>query len=299
MKTLDLSNLSSNWRKLQANLDTAKSGTSKPKRKRQSENETPNSASNGNHKLEASTERPANKRHRTNSFKARSIQQKSQNPSDDQLNEKSNKADALQNGPSDRKDGLHVPQPDSAGKYVAMDCEMVGTGSPPTDSQLARVSLVSYDGDTLYDAYVRPVLPITDYRTFVSGIRPRHLRPSGPAISLSEVQKQVAGLLKDRVLVGHALKNDLHALLLTHPGYDIRDTARWEPFRKLVRSKTPGLKRLAREVLGLDIQSGEHDSVEDARIAMELYKRVRKEWEGLMAGRAMRRKKKKLRRAPP
>ena len=110
---------------------------------------------------------------------------------------------------------------------------------------------------------------------------------------MSEVQKRVAELLKGRILVGHALRNDLHALLLTHPGYDIRDTARWEPFRKLVKSKTPGRKRLAREILGLDIQQGEHDSVEDAGIAMELYKRVRKEWEGLMAGRAMKRKKRK------
>ena len=293
MEALNLSNLSSNWRKLQADLNPNKSTTSQLKRKRQTKSERPKSASNGIATKGTSTDLPESKRQRTHSLKSHFVKQKSRNVTNKPPNPEVEKAAISQNYSKIRIDGLHVPQPESAGKYMAMDCEMVGTGTPPTESQLARVSIVAYNGDTLYDVYVRPVLPVTDYRTFVSGIRPRHLRRGGPAVPLSEVQKRVAELLKGRILVGHALRNDLHALLLTHPGYDIRDTARWEPFRKLVKSKTPGLKRLAREILGLDIQQGEHDSVEDARIAMELYKRVRKEWEGLMAGRAMKRKKRK------
>ena len=34
-----------------------------------------------------------------------------------------------------------------------------------------------------------------------------------------------------------------------------------------------GLKKLASEHLGLDIQDGTHDSVEDARVALRLYQR--------------------------
>ncbi|KAK5008088.1 3'-5' exonuclease, partial [Cryomyces antarcticus] len=102
------------------------------------------------------------------------------------------------------------------GKYIALDCEMVGTGPPPaTDSVLARVSLVNYHGQLLYDSYVLPPpnVAITDYRTFVSGIQPHHLRP-GTARPFRHVQRDVAALLAGRVLVGHALKNDLAVLVL-------------------------------------------------------------------------------------
>ena len=298
MEVLGATELSGNWRSLQANLNTAKSPiASTSKRKGQARNITRRSKCNTKQTSATRSERFAVSNDRNELLRSECLPRETEN-STKKISSDSKKAYATHKGPDASADGLHMSQPNHAGKYVAMDCEMVGTGSPPTRSQLARVSIVSYDGHALYDAYVRPVLPVTDYRTHVSGIRPRHLRPSGSAVSLYDAQVQVAKLLKGRILVGHALKNDLHALLLTHPGYDIRDTARWAPFQKLIKSKTPGLKRLAREVLGLDIQSGEHDSVEDARIAMELYKRVRKEWESLMAGRAVRRKKSR-KKAPP
>ncbi|KAH9640133.1 hypothetical protein HF086_002793 [Spodoptera exigua] len=46
---------------------------------------------------------------------------------------------------------------------------------------------------------------------------------------------------------------------------------------------TPSLKRLAKEILGIDIQSGEHSSVEDARAAMQLYCSVARQWEPTLA----------------
>ena len=55
--------------------------------------------------------------------------------------------------------------------------EMVGIGpTPDTDSQLARVSLVDYHGQQLYDSYVRPQAAVTDYRTAISGITPAALK---------------------------------------------------------------------------------------------------------------------------
>lgn len=39
------------------------------------------------------------------------------------------------------------------------------------------------------------------------------------------------------------------------------------------------LKDLSAEVLGLEIQTGEHDSVEDARAALQLYKKEQFAWE--------------------
>ena len=158
-----------------------------------------------------------------------------------------------------------------AGKYIAIDCEMVGVGpTPETDSALARISLVNYHGHQLYDSFVLPKEPVTDYRTHVSGITPQLLQS---ARSLESVQADVAKLLDGKVLIGHAIRNDLAALLLGHSKRDIRDTSRYPPFRQLAAGRTPSLKKLAREVLGVDIQGGEHSSIEDARATMLLFRR--------------------------
>lgn len=164
-----------------------------------------------------------------------------------------------------------------AGKYIAIDCEMVGVGpTPDTDSALARVSIVNYHGHQLYDSFVLPKEAVTDYRTFVSGITPKLLRE---ARTLEVVQADVAKLLDGKILVGHAIKNDLSALLLGHPKRNIRDTSRHPAFRALAGGKTPGLKRLARQLLGVDIQGGEHSSIEDARATMLLFRKDKQGFE--------------------
>lgn len=164
-----------------------------------------------------------------------------------------------------------------AGKFIAIDCEMVGVGpTPDTDSALARVSIVNYHGHQLYDSFVRPKETVTDYRTFVSGITPQLLQS---ARTFEAVQGDVAKLLNGKILIGHAIKHDLEALLLGHSKRDIRDTSRHPPFRQLAGGKTPGLKKLAREVLGIDIQGGEHSSIEDARATMLLFRREKEGFE--------------------
>jgi len=75
------------------------------------------------------------------------------------------------------------------------------------------------------------------------------------------VQEKVAKLLKDRFLVGHALHNDLSALLLTHPPKKTRDTQLYAPFRPGGRNSHPALRKLVQKELGLNIQEGEHSSV--------------------------------------
>lgn len=81
------------------------------------------------------------------------------------------------------------------------------------------------------------------------------------ALTFEEAQEKVAELMQDRILVGHAIKNDLEVLLIGHPKRDIRDTSRHPTFRKLAKGRTPGLKKLAKELLGIEIQGGQHSSV--------------------------------------
>ena len=60
-------------------------------------------------------------------------------------------------------------------KIIGIDCEMVGVGHGGKDSVLARVSLVNHFGHCIYDKFVKPREKVTDYRTAVSGIRPKDI----------------------------------------------------------------------------------------------------------------------------
>ena len=161
-------------------------------------------------------------------------------------------------------------------KTVAIDCEMVGVGPRGSKDMLARVSIVNLFGHTLYDKFVQPMETVTDYRTFVSGITPTDLR-NGEDFRV--VQKEVCDLLKGRVLVGHAIKNDLKVLFLEHPAKDIRDTSKYFKADVYGGHGTPSLRRLAQHLIGVTIQGKAHCSVEDARATMRLYTMFKKEWE--------------------
>ncbi|KAI5662467.1 hypothetical protein M9H77_21790 [Catharanthus roseus] len=173
---------------------------------------------------------------------------------------------------------------------IAMDCEMVGVSSVGNKSALGRVTLVNKWRNIVYDEFVRPVEYVVDFRTHVSGIRPRDLRK---AKDFSVVQKKVAEIIKGKILVGHALRNDLKALMLTHPKKDIRDTSEYQPFLKEGRSRA--LRHLAVEFLGVEIQNGEHCPIEDARAAMLLYQKNRKQWEKVVKDSIRLQKKQKQR----
>lgn len=156
---------------------------------------------------------------------------------------------------------------------VAMDCEMVGVAQG-TKSALGRVTLVNKWGNVIYDEFVRPLEYVVDFRTRISGIRPRDM---WKAKDFRIVQKKVADLINGRILVGHALHNDLKVLLLSHPKKDIRDTSTYHLFQKNGSSRA--LRHLAAEVLGVQIQNGEHCPIDDARAAMLLYQKNRRDWE--------------------
>lgn len=115
-------------------------------------------------------------------------------------------------------------------KFVAMDCEMVGVGYDGNDHMLARVSIVNKFGDCIYDKFVKAREEVVDYRTNISGIRKEDLL-NGEDFTV--VQKEVADIIKGKILVGHSLKNDLGVLFLSHPKRNIRDTSRYKPFRKV------------------------------------------------------------------
>lgn len=250
---MELQGLSSNWKKLQSTLNAENSHT---KASSASQNTLKRKRPISN----TSTQKAAYKRSgQTPTTNTKSKRQKM----DTQIEQTLKVESTINAGLSPNVE---------IGKYIALDCEMVGVGPTlpsGTESALARASIVNYNGEQIYDSYVLPKEPVTDWRTHVSGIKPSHMKQ---ARTFEEAQKDVAEILKDRVVVGHALRHDFKALLLDHPLKDIRDTSRFAPYRKLAGG-TPKLSLLASQLLGLEIQSGEHSSLEDARACMLLFRR--------------------------
>ena len=164
---------------------------------------------------------------------------------------------------------------------------MVGVGPGGLDSAVARVTICNWAEEVIMDTYVQVPTEVTDYRTFVSGVKATDLEGSH-AMPLEQVRGLVKNILHGKILIGHALENDLAALNITHPWHDIRDTADYLPFMKEIRDGDERcimaprkLKELAWDHLGRDIQAqGQaHNPIEDARTALRLYKSERMAWE--------------------
>ena len=170
------------------------------------------------------------------------------------------------------QDGLVTTRGNSIKRdVVALDCEMVGVGVKGSRSVLGRCSIVGYDGNVVYDSYVRPCEPITDFRT---GIRCCHMEHAKP---FEEASREIKEILANKMIVGHDLKNNFNAInLMDHPQSHIRDTSHLDI---LQLGRTPSLKLLAKVCLNYDIQEGSHCSVIDARICMSIYKLVEDSWE--------------------
>jgi RNA exonuclease 4 len=166
---------------------------------------------------------------------------------------------------------------------LALDCEMVGVGDGGKRSALARVVIVSFDERIAYATFVRPPEQVTDFRTAVSGVRPEHM---AHALPFRRVQAEVAAILRDRTVIGHAVHNDLKSLMLEHPKRDLRDTATYPAYRKQqgAGSRPRRLRWLAQEFLGWEIQGDEHSPAEDAVAALRLYKLRMNEWERAVLG---------------
>ncbi|XP_050328452.1 exonuclease GOR-like [Bactrocera neohumeralis] len=164
------------------------------------------------------------------------------------------------------------PRPDKSdveAKVYALDCEMCYTGR---GLEVARVSLVGYDGQVVYDHFVKPTCEVVDYCTRFSGVTARDLckNQNKNLKTFAEVQKDLLQLIDaDTILIGHSMENDLRVLKIVHK--TVVDTADEFP-HPLGFPYRHSLKNLTKEYLKRDIQCGNngHDSVEDSRACLEL-----------------------------
>jgi DNA polymerase III epsilon subunit-like protein len=147
---------------------------------------------------------------------------------------------------------------------LAIDCEMCRTS---VGIELTRVVVINTNLEVVYDSYVKPRAPITDYLTRYSGITKEILDPV--TISLSDVQRDLLTFITPKtILIGHSLENDLKALKLSHQR--VIDTALLYPHTRGETFKN-SLKFLAENWLRESIQNEHgHDPTQDAITAMKL-----------------------------
>lgn len=182
-----------------------------------------------------------------------------------------------------------APQP---GTLVAIDAEFVmlqqeeteirsdGTKSllRPTVLSLARVSVLRgtgpKEGVAFIDDYIATTDPIVDYLTEFSGIEPGDLDPSltkRDLVTLQTSYKKLWLLLNlGCVFIGHGLYNDFRTINIRVPDSQVIDTVDiyFKP-----RQRKLSLKFLAWYLLDSAVQTGNHDSIEDAKTALRLYQK--------------------------
>ena len=151
----------------------------------------------------------------------------------------------------------------------------------PSSMHLARLSLVrgqNYEnltaGSAITDDYIFTESPVADYLTEFSGINPDDLNihaSKRTLVSLKNVYRKIRYLLDAGVkFLGHGLKKDFRTINIFVRPEQVIDT--------VVIYRIPGqrhisLRYLAWYVLGKDIQQQSHDSIVDAQIALELYRK--------------------------
>lgn len=149
-----------------------------------------------------------------------------------------------------------------------LDCEMCRTVKG--ENELARVSIVDENYESVYESLVRPDNRITDYLTQWSGITKEMM--SDVTKTLKEVQNDVLNLLPpDAILVGQSLNCDLNAMKIMHP-YVIDTSVIFNITGD--RNRKSKLQTLAKTFLGEDIQGDRagHSSIEDSTTSLKLTK---------------------------
>lgn len=151
---------------------------------------------------------------------------------------------------------------------IGIDCEMIKTTK---GDEVARISAVNDQGETVIDEFLRPLGEVEDYRTQVSGITPEKVSDSSLYTSNQavEILQKVAD--QHTILVGHSLENDLRAMKIIHDR--VIDTALIYN-RDARYPNKPSLSKLYSHYINKDFrvesETKGHDSVEDAKAALEL-----------------------------
>lgn len=188
---------------------------------------------------------------------------------------------------------MEISSPDTGRmrpRVRGLDCEMVGVGRRGKKSVLVRVSVIGRFGRVLLDCLVRPDEEVTDWRTAFTGVDASTFASPAAAsrevLTNEEAVSRANTLLDNAVVVGHDLRHDFKLLgRFHHRRVFLRDTAFCPLLNAGLEGREgkggcPSLRALAEAWLDEGMHGGRvHDSVEDARAAMLLYRIIAPQWE--------------------
>ncbi|CAG8814082.1 10838_t:CDS:2, partial [Gigaspora margarita] len=165
-------------------------------------------------------------------------------------------------------------------EYVALDCEFMHIGPQGAtilNTVVAQVAIVDYEGNIILNEYVRPDAPMSYWRT------PRDY-----------LYINVHQIVKDKIIVGYNLYNDITGLRITNPSDMLRDVELCPKYSLGRGVGTLSLKAAVQMDLNRTIQqSNFHDAhinsyVEDALATMELFRINRDFWDVMVPKRDFR-----------
>lgn len=203
------------------------------------------------------------------------------------------------NNPSSHQEAKHhrVLRPETeapvAGSHVAIDAEFVSLQEKEIDIKsdgtretirperlgLARVSVLRGAGEDaglpFINDYITITEPVVDLLTPYSGIHADDLDPSRSThnlVPLKVAYKKLWLLLNlGAVFIGHGLPKDFRTINIHVPKRQVLDTV--DLFYIKSRGRKLSLRFLAWYLLKEEIQLEEHDSIEDARTALRLWRK--------------------------
>ncbi|SCU87125.1 LAFA_0E04874g1_1 [Lachancea sp. 'fantastica'] len=147
---------------------------------------------------------------------------------------------------------------------LALDCEMAFTS---LGYEMIRLTIVDFfTSKVVFDSITQPFGKVIDLNSEFSGV---HAIDEDNSMTFDEMLSQVLNkhmINANSILIGHGMENDLNVMRLIHRR--VIDTAILYPRGKFKSS----LKDLAFEVVSQRIQTGEHDSSEDAIATMNVLK---------------------------
>ncbi|XP_048592779.1 small RNA degrading nuclease 3-like isoform X2 [Brassica napus] len=152
-------------------------------------------------------------------------------------------------------------------RMLAIRCEMVTCENG--SEAVVRVAAVDRDLKVVLDNFVKPSLPVIDYKTDITGVTAEDLEKE--TLSVADIQKKLRRFLsKGTILVGHGLHYCLQVLKVDHAR--VIDTSLVFNYTGAYSSRTPSLLNLCKSVLDeeLRMEGAAHNCVHDAAAAMKL-----------------------------
>ena len=187
----------------------------------------------------------------------------------------------------------HNVEDPQAGTHVAIDSEFVALQQEeieikadgdrevirPTRLGLARVSVLRgsgiHEGIPFINDYIKTYEPVVDYLTKYSGLQEGDLDPitsSHALVPLKVAYKKLWLLLNlGCIFIGHGLPSDFRTINIHVPASQVLDTV--SLFHMRSQKRKLSLRFLTWYFLKEDIQQETHDSIEDARMALRLWRK--------------------------